>query len=77
MHAMHSVSAPRSYDGVSRDQSSPSPLRNARARAFLMRYTRCEVCDVEGTDVYVRFCTGVQELGNMPKRPRGRSHAYV
>ena len=23
-----------------------------------MRYTRCRVCEVEGADVYVRFCTG-------------------
>src|SRR5215211_5588807 len=55
---------------------SPSPVRNARARAFLMRYTRCNVCDVEGTDVYVRSCTGVEELGTCPGG-LASEHAYV
>jgi hypothetical protein len=31
-------------------------LGNARARSFLSRYLRCNVCIVTGTHVYVRFC---------------------
>src|SRR5687767_5304481 len=54
--------------------SSPAPLsltcaRNARARAFLARYTRCNMCLVEGTNVHVRSLAGVDELGKFPKPP--------
>jgi hypothetical protein len=49
--------------------SASASVRNARARSFLTRYTRCNACIATATNVHVRFRMG-DGLVDATKGPR-------